>query len=133
MAKIYQFPGGRGEGTRGFIPSPLEEKNEKTDQGGKEGEEMADRPEDKPEPERYLNIVEFVALLETITPVLARLSSRKRENKIRLFLEMVRTYSDQELFGWVNRSTVSQRRRYPCFFSAIIETLKERDLMPRSR
>ncbi|EKE22024.1 MAG: hypothetical protein ACD_7C00077G0003 [uncultured bacterium] len=90
--------------------------------------EKNNSPKNKEGENSYLNTKKLVEVLNTLTALKKADVRSFGQHTIDRRRELATSYSDIELFGWINNCTEDEIKKRPSFYGAIFDELKYRNL-----
>ena len=119
MAEIYNFLAGKQK-----IEAEQREAN-KIEKPEKEKEK-----EEKPVRIERVNLLKMTELMLLVASLISRANGNPHREAYQAKYNLVKTYTDEEVIGWINNFNKLQVNTEPLFYSALIDVAMERKLSP---
>ncbi|KKP67970.1 MAG: hypothetical protein UR66_C0009G0060 [Candidatus Moranbacteria bacterium GW2011_GWE1_35_17] len=95
---------------------------------GTKSVEKDNSPKNKEGENSYLNTKKLVEVLNILTALKKADIRSFGQHTVNRKRDLVGSYSDIELFGWINNYTEDEIKKRPSFYGAIFDELKYRNL-----
>lgn len=95
----------------------------------KKGKEIKEsKAGEKPSREERVNISKLTELLTLVTKLISQIPGNPRREAYQTRHDLVSSYTDDEIIGWINNFNEQEVIKRPLFYSALIEVARDREL-----
>ena len=95
-------------------------------EGEKEAKEK--KTEENPGQEERINYDKLIELLNLVTGLISRSTGNPRGQTYQIKYDLVSSYADAEIIGWINNFDEREVAAQPFFYSALIDIARDRKL-----